>query len=148
MENFTAIGYQLPIIILSVVLSFFGLLTIAGGIGFIRGYEPFVLTAFSGGLAGITLFIFVITLVPFDTKYHQVYRVSGEVTSVSNVISDSGGDLTRTPVLTVEGVSQDITMDDPRAVNLKGKTVDFTCTIGWSYKAADKYSCKIYQIQK
>lgn len=147
MENFTAIGYQLPIIILSVVLTFFGLLTIAGGIGFIRGYEPFGFTISTGALAGITLLIFVITLVPFDTKYHQVYRVSGEVTSVSNVISDSGGELTRTPVITVEGVDRDITMNDPRAVNLQGKTVEFTCTVGWNYQAADSYSCKIYQVR-
>lgn len=54
--------------------------------------------------------------------------------------------LTRTPVITLSGVDRDITMNDPRSVNLKGKHVELTCSIGWNYQAADEYSCKIYSI--
>lgn len=147
MENFEALGYQLPLIILFWGTVFCAVLFVGGVIGYSRGYEPFGLVLSSGIFGAIVLLILGITATPFDSKYHKVYRVSGEVTAVSNVISDSGGDLTRTPVLTVEGIDRDITMEDPRAVNLEGKTVDFTCTIGWSYQAADKYSCKIYQVQ-
>lgn len=147
MENFTAIGYQLPFIILFWLAMLFVALVVAGSIGLMLGKEPYGFLIASGVCGGTVLLILAIVAIPFDGKYHQIYRVSGEVTSVSNVISDSGGDLTRIPVLTVEGIDRDITMSDPRAVNLQGKTVDFTCTVDWSYQAADRYICKIYQVR-
>lgn len=148
MENFTVIGYQLPIIILFWISVFFAVLIIAALVGCMRGKEPYGFLIACIGFGSAALLILGITAFPFDGKYHKTYQVTGEVTAVSNVISDSGGDLTRTPVLTVEGIDRDITMSDPRAVNLKDKTVEFTCTVGWNYQAADTYSCKINQIQE
>lgn len=148
MENFESIGYQLPLIIFLgvwVVLLGVGLAMLA--IGRRRdGWDSLwsIFGAFVGGLGVFALLGWVGALIPFDGKYHHIYRVTGEVTAVSNVLSESGGDLTRTPVLTIEGLDRDVTVDDPRAVNLGGKTVDFTCSIGWHYQGADTYSCRIY----
>lgn len=152
MSNFEPIGYQLTLIIVMVVwaaLIGFGVLSFV--IAWKRGgWESFwhIPGFLSAGLGVIVLFCWVTALIPFDSKYHQMYRVTGEVLSVSNVISESGGDLTRTPVLTVAGVDRDVIVDDPRAVNLGGKTVDFTCTVTWHYQAADTYGCRIYQIHE
>ena len=149
MDNFVSLGLQLPLIVTFSI--FAGLLLIALALFFIGRWDFDSGWTFGGiffgAFAVILGIVWLIMLVPFDAKYHQIYRVSGEVLSVSNVLSESGGDLTRTPVITLEGVDRDITMDDPRAVNLQGKEVELTCGIAWHYQAADTYSCSIYAIK-
>lgn len=149
MDNFVSVGIRLPIIITCIIFVVLVLITLAC-LFLDRGDfdTGWMFTAlFTGIFAVILGIVWVVMLVPFDTKYHHIYRVSGEVTAVSNVLSESGGDLTRTPVITLEGVDRDITMDDPRAVNLQGKNVELTCGIAWHYEAADTYSCSIYAIK-
>lgn len=153
MENFESIGYQLPLIIFLIVwIVLVGLAVAFLKIGHRRpdGWDSGWSWAGAGigSLGVLALLGWVGALIPFDGKYHHIYRVTGEVTSVSNVLSESGGDLTRTPVLTIEGLDRDVTVDDPRAVNLGGKTVDFTCSIGWHYQGADTYNCRIYNINQ
>lgn len=150
MENFTELGLKLGFI---VPLVFIGVLVLLALLSWaLHRKDPYgdwdmsvMICALLAGLVGVIL---ACTSIPFDSKYLHLYRVSGEVTSVSNVLSESGGDLTRTPVLSVEGINRDITVDDPRAVNLEGKTVDFTCYVNWNYQAADSYDCKIYEIKE
>lgn len=86
-------------------------------------------------------------LVPFNTKYHRLYGVQGTVISVSNVLSESGGELTRTPVVALDSLDSPLVINDPRAVNLMGKAVKLTCEIEWVYRAADRYSCLIYEVR-
>ena len=149
MDNFVSLGLRLPVMITFSL--FVGLLIIALALFFLGRWDVESMWSFSGFFVGafavILGIVWLIMLVPFDAKYHQIYRVSGEVLSVSNVLSESGGDLTRTPVITLEGVDRDLTMDDPRAVNLQGKEVELTCGVAWHYQAADTYSCSIYAIK-
>lgn len=147
MENFQTIGLRLDIIIIFWVVIALLAFTLTA----------FILDKFMGDwtmgvvvmavFTGIALLIGTIMMIPFDAKYHHLYRVTGEVTSVSNVLSESGGDLTRIPVITLDTVDRDITIDDPRAVNLKGKNVELSCSIAWNYQAADQYNCQIYSIK-
>lgn len=148
MENFIDIGTQLHLLIFG--WGSVGLLTVAAllVVACIRWDSAgSAIGAVGAGIMGaFFLVLWAVSLVPFDAKYHQLYRVTGEVTGVSNVLTEDGGDLTRTPVLSIDTVDRDITMSDPRAVNLQGQTVDLTCSIEWVYQGADRYNCKIYRI--
>lgn len=151
MEHFQDLGLQLHLVInfwvfIALVVVAIGLFVMDHFVG--SDFDVTGLFAtFATIFAVIALVVGVIMLVPFQSKYHHLYRVTGTVTNVSNVLSESGGDLTRTPVITLDTVDRDITIDDPRAVNLKGKTVELSCSIAWNYQAADKYSCQIYTIK-
>ena len=148
MENFIDIGTQLHILIFG--WGAVGLLTVAAllVVACIRwDSEGCAIGAIAASTVGaFSLVFWAVSLVPFDAKYHQLYRVTGEVTGVSNVLTEDGGDLTRTPVLSLDTVDRDITMSDPRAVNLQGQTVDLTCSVEWVYQGADRYNCEIYRI--
>lgn len=99
-------------------------------------------------VALIPALLWVAMLVPFSSEYHHIYRVEGNVTSVTNTFQESGGELSSVPVISLDSVDRPISMSDPRAVTLEGKDVTLTCAIGWNYQAADKYSCSIYSIDK
>lgn len=101
-----------------------------------------------GTFVAIGLFVagaWAVLMWPYSGEYHHVYRVEGEVVSVSNVLTEASGDLTRTPVIELDTVDRSITIDDPRAVNLEGERVSLTCRINWRYQAADRYDCDIYE---
>lgn len=101
---------------------------------------PALVCAIVGGLcAGLWVF----ALVPFDSRYWHYYTVSGEVTEVSNVLSEANGDLTRQPVVVLDSVDRPLVVDDPRAVQLQGRDVTLRCTVEWHYQAADTYSCRV-----
>ncbi len=85
----------------------------------------------------------VVMLWPFDGRFWANYRVEGHVTNVSNVITEASGDLTRQPVVTLEGLERPVVIDDPRAVSLEDADVILRCRIQWNYQAADSYSCRI-----
>jgi hypothetical protein len=95
----------------------------------------------AGGLVCAVTWAFM--MIPYDGKYQHYYEVQGHVDSVSNVLSDADGDLTRQPVLMIAGIDQPIVVDDPRAVSLQDRDVTLRCTVGWHYNAADTYECKI-----
>ena len=128
-------GIGLALVILGVVLLFtldFGeVVTAVGG---------FVLLCFG--------FIGAIGLFPYKTEYWQLYRVSGEAVSVSNVLAEDGGEITRQPVVTLDTLDRDVVIDDPRAANIEGKQVELTCKKHWRYQAADRVSCDIYSIDR
>lgn len=97
-----------------------------------------------GGICGaIAVVVWFVMLIPFDGKYHHVYRVEGTVTSVSNVLSEASGDLTRQPVITLDSMTYPLVVDDPRAVTLDGRDVTLRCEVDWNYQAADSYVCRI-----
>lgn len=145
-ENAIELGWQLGVKVvlwglgISLGVLAVSLLAIA-----LTGYGeiPAVISVFALIIFG---FIGAIGLFPYKTEYWQLYRVSGQVESVSNVLAEDGGELTRQPVVTLDSVDRDVVIDDPRAANLQGKQVDLTCSKSWHYQAADRYSCKIYSI--
>lgn len=95
-------------------------------------------------ILGVALgIIWLLMLLPFDEKYWHYYEVQGEVTSVSNVLTEASGALTRQPVVTIEGLDRPVVVDDPRAVDLEGEVVTLRCTIEWHYDATDTYECRI-----
>lgn len=102
--------------------------------------------AIPGVFAGIVIIVWLVSLFPFQSEYHHIYRVEGTVVSVSNTLDGGSGELTHTPVLELDTLDRPITMSDPRALTLAGKEVTLTCTIGWHYQAADTYACEIYAI--
>jgi len=148
MENFTNVGWSPHVAVTFWVL--IGSLVLLGlsifiAEKFMRGVE--FGTAIAAMFAGIMIIAMVIALIPFDGKYHHIYRVSGTVESVSNVLSESGGDLTRKPVVKLNSASQPVVIEDPRAVELTGRDVDLTCTVEWVYQAMDRYNCSIYDVR-
>lgn len=102
----------------------------------------------TGICALIELTVFIIGAIPFQPQYLKLYRVETTVLSVSNVMDDASGDLTRTPVVELEGVDRPVVIDDPRIVRLEGADLVLTCTIGWHYQAADTYSCAIREVTR
>lgn len=102
--------------------------------------------AVTAAVAVICLVFWVVVALPFSPVYWQDYRVAGEVLSVSNTWTDDGGDMARIPVVTLDTVDRPLVIDDPRAVTLEGQRVVLTCSVGWHFRAADTFSCRIAQI--
>lgn len=100
-----------------------------------------------GGFGAVVLLVLVIFAVPFNTKYYYNYSVEGTVTSVSNVITESNGELNSNPVIEIDTLDQAVLVEDARAVSLEGKDVKLRCAIDWNYQAADKYNCQIAEIK-
>ena len=101
-------------------------------------------SAFVGGaLAALTLLVGALIAFPYNPKYWQVYTISGTVESVSNVLSQDGGDLTRTPIVTLNQFDTPIAIEDPRAIDLVDKDVTLVCHLEWVYLSADRINCSI-----
>lgn len=138
-------GYQLHLIIL-LLLTIFLLPVAATAYLSVRKNDSEVafITAIFGGIGWVAcLFVLLYVLIPYNSKYWHYYTVEADVVSVSNVLTEASGDLTRQPVVVLEGMDRPVVVDDPRAVDLEGKHASFRCTIEWHYQAADTYNCKI-----
>ena len=96
-----------------------------------------------GALAALTLLVGALSGFPYNPKYWQVYTISGTVNSVSNVLSQDGGDLTRTPIVTLNQFDTPIAIEDPRAIDLVDKDVTLVCHLEWVYLSADRINCTI-----
>lgn len=156
-DAFTQVGVQLPLLLSG--WAALGCFLVAGTAALnswrrsrgARWHEPmddFFLAI--GGVGGLVVglcaaALWVFMLVPFDTKYMHYYAVEGRVVDVTNVLSGDGDDgLVRQPVLVLDRVPDfPLVLDDPRAVELKGRDVALRCSIEWHYSAADTYSCRI-----
>lgn len=134
-------GIQLHILILGLLVIPFVLLTIAA---LFFDWDPMAAVG-SIVVGGFILIGWLISLIPYDAKYHHLYRYEAEVVSVSNVLTEGGGDLTRVPVvMTDDGIQ--LVVEDPRIVDLEGEDVMFTCSIEWVYQGADRYNCRILAV--
>lgn len=144
-ELFTSVGLRLDLIVLfSVGVGGVLLLAIGLALFFIVDWEGpgIILATIAGGVLLIGGGGWVASLIPFDTKYHHVYAYDTTVESVSNVLAEDGGDLTRQPIVsTPDGVN--LLVEDARVVNMVGETVDFRCTVEWVPYGADRYNCWI-----
>lgn len=152
MGNATEVGLQLWIYVTGGILLAAAALLALSVIMFKRAsywdediwIGPIIIAGLATLVTGLVL---AIGLIPYQAPYWKLYRVSGHVESVSNVLTDSSGELTSDPVVTLDSVDRDIVMTDPRATKLEGKDVELTCYMSWRYKAADRYSCEIYKIK-
>lgn len=92
----------------------------------------------------VTAFALILSLVPFNAKYYDLYSVSGTISEVSNTFeSGSGNSTTATFVVTFDGDNRPYVLTDPRIVSLDGSEVELLCTSSWVYQAADKWNCEI-----
>lgn len=96
--------------------------------------------------AGLMLIIASLMFIPYQWKYAEMYRVSGEVTRVSNVLQDASGQLTSSPVVELDSLDVPVEVNNQRAVGLEGKDVTLTCTLNWRYAAADRLVCDLFEV--
>ena len=148
MENFITMGWSPHVavtfwVLIGCLVLFFVTFFVAEK--FMQGAE--IGTALMAILSAIMIVSMAIALIPYDSKYHHYYRVSGTVESVSNVLSENGGDLTRTPIVKLDSMSQPVAINDPRAVELQDRDVELTCTVEWVYQSMDRYNCSIYDVK-
>ncbi|OIH81928.1 hypothetical protein BLJ79_21445 [Arthrobacter sp. UCD-GKA] len=101
---------------------------------------------FITGSAACVAIVLILMCIPFQSKYYQLYRVSGEVTKVSNVLVDASGSLTGSPIVELDTLPVSVALDNERAVNLEGKAVTLTCTVSWRYASADRVVCDLYEV--
>lgn len=102
------------------------------------------------GFAAVTLAVFslgmALVFIPWNSSYWQLWQTKGTITSISNVVTEASGDLTRQPVVTLDTVDRPVIVDDPRIVDYKGQKVTLNCVKQWHFRAADTYTCKINSI--
>lgn len=150
-DGFTSLGWQLQLAASLPVFLVGLLLMIVAVVALRRGWVegPFVGMFVVGWIAALTggICLFFI-LVPFNPTYWNDYRVEGRITSVSNTWTEDGGNLARTPVVTLDTVDRPLVIDDPRTVKLEGRDVSLTCTIDWHYRGADAYTCRLADIER
>jgi len=139
-------GLSLGVWIFFFIFTLFLIAFIISIVMYFRMYssDAWAVSAFAfGAVAAFALLIGAISGFPYNPKYWQVYTISGTVKSVSNVLSQDGGDLTRTPIVTLNQFDTPIAIEDPRAVDLVDKDVTLICHLEWVYLSADRISCSI-----
>lgn len=143
--GFTSLGWQLPLTVSLITLAVC-IVVLALCLAAWRRWssDSAAFAAIVAGCVGIIpLVLFLVYAIPFNPTYWDDYRVDGRITSVSNTWTEDGGDMARTPVVTLDTVDRPLVIDDPRAITLDGYDVTLTCTIDWHYRAADAYTCRI-----
>jgi hypothetical protein len=144
----TEIGLQLHLIILPIAFAVSVLLTALGiflAYRFGEGPEGFggIFSFVFGGMAILgTLIGSLIAFIPYDSKYHVLYRASGDVDSVEATFNVDDGDITNNYLLRFEGDDNVYRLSDPRAGQLSG-AVSLTCSIEWVYAGSDRINCVI-----
>lgn len=142
------IGWQLQFIILPIV---FGSIVLLAGIGMVLGsvfgdgsdgVAAPLSGIFGGVLATVVGVLWVVLLVPFDSKYQVLYAVDGTVASVDAPFTEDGGDTLNSYLVTLEGDDRIYRLTDPRAKRLTGD-IALTCSIEWVYQGADRINCVI-----
>lgn len=99
-------------------------------------------------ISAVFAIVYVLMLIPFDSKYHVYFKLSGTVESVTNTLDGGGdGERTLTPVVKLSGYSDPIQMDNPRIVTLKGREVDLICSYDWVWQGLDVTNCNIREIK-
>jgi hypothetical protein len=119
-------------------------------VGFRSAYdgEGWFVTGWSSAFLGLLgMAIWVIMLIPFDAKYHQIYELEGTVEAVTNTIDGGDGELSYSPVVTLSGYSDPIVMDTPRITTLEGREVTLRCTLEWDPYGLDTTNCGLAAIK-
>lgn len=137
-----------------IIPAIFGVLILLGVLFFwierrIDGDGGFFATGIAASAIGlISMIVWACLLIPFDSKYHVMYKLSGTVESVTNTLDGGGdGERTMTPVVKLSGYEDPIEMDNPRIVTLKGREVELVCTMQWVYQGLDITHCNIAKIK-
>ena len=122
MNAYEPLGLQLPFLILASITA---LLTLVAALVILKWWrvrglgegEGWGLAAvFAAGFTVVSIIVTAIAAVPFSPTYWQDYRVEGTVLTVSNTWTDDGGDIARTPVVTLDTIDRPLVIDDPRAI--------------------------------
>jgi hypothetical protein len=92
--------------------------------------------------------IAAVNLIPYDSKYHVIYKLEGTVESVTNVLEGDGdGERTLSPIVKLSGYSEPIEFDNSRITTLKGREVVLTCTYAWQMHGLDITQCELKAIK-
>ena len=96
-------------------------------------------------MSGIVL---AVTSFPYQSKYYSMYEISGEVTHVSNSLSEDGGELTRKVIVVLEDYYEPIIMDNPRGVVLENVDVTLVCSYEFVQYGMDNTNCDLKSINR
>lgn len=102
------------------------------------------------GLAAIAVIlgiVYALLLMPYDSKYHVFYRLSGPLTVETNTFTAGDGEISRSSVGYVDGYPDPIVLNSSRLMALDGADVDLTCTIAWEPYGLDTTYCELAAIR-
>lgn len=109
------------------------------------GFTYGVVTIVGGILLLVYLLTVVLTNLPFNPYYWNVYEKQGTLSSVSNQFAEGTGDSTyRSYTYLFEGDDTRYVLSDPRAASFKkGDALTLKCVPHWHLEAADTVDCTI-----
>lgn len=145
---FTEVGLRLDIQVVFWIAVALVALTVICWIADAIWFDMWFGTFSAGTFAVLAVLVWVCTLIPFDAKYHHIYRITGTVTEVSNVLESGSGELTYAPVVSLAEHDFPLIVNSSRAAGLAGEEVTFTCGVGWVYQSADYYDCSIAEVHR
>lgn len=98
-------------------------------------------------LGGILAIVYLFLLLPYNSKYHVLYRLSGTIHVETNRFTAGTGDLSYSPVAYLDGYDDPIVINSSRVMTLDGRDVDLTCTIAWEPYGLDTTYCELAAIR-
>lgn len=130
------------------ILILMGILWAFGFEYWFNGNDGWAITGmFFAGIGLVAAIVWLFMLIPYDSKYHVLYKLEGKVESVSNTFVSGSGKMTSRPIIYLSGYEHPITMRDSRIVPLEGKEVELVCSIQWGWEAMDGTNCNVRAIK-
>lgn len=94
------------------------------------------------GLIGTAGGYFGGMLPPYDLSYHQMYRVTGEVTNIERPFNDGSGIVGSSYVFEIEGIDLKLSTGDQRFRGIEvGDEVQLKCEKQFAYFTTPWYDC-------
>lgn len=159
MNGYTVLNWDLSLIIVPIAVLLLAVLPTLGTLLRWRHFNYVRAATYDDGAGWAVIFYtmavittvcvagMLLALIPYQSRYWKWYKVPAHIEAVSNTLRDASGDLTTTPIVTVEGLAQPVSVDDPRIVTMTGRDIVLTCQPVWHYRAADTITCRIYTYQ-
>lgn len=86
---------------------------------------------------------FAVILPPYDASYYNTYRVTGEVASIEDAFEGGDGVVSKSFVVSIDGVDMFIRSDDQRfRTIIQGDEVKLACTKQFEYFVDPWLECK------
>lgn len=100
------------------------------------------------GSAIIVLFVLLTSILfyGFDFKYAQVYRGTGTVQEITNVMTNGSGVTTTKPLVKFEESDDLFSFLDSRVATYTGYELDIRCTLKKGWVSMDEYHCTVLNI--
>lgn len=98
------------------------------------------LVGFFGGAVAVT---WLVLLLPYSPEFWMLYRLSGEVQTVTRSFEEGTGELSNEPVVRIGGFSTPVVVADSRIYDYVGQDVDLTCSLEWVPYGQKRINCFI-----